>query len=189
VRNGLVKRGGVTSGNNTVNTRVHALPRALVIAASLSCVPFSVWIFGPYPRSILIGLVAAAIPIIPMYASGPRAFRRIRVVEGSILLVAGVCGFFVGLFLFVPAGVLLIIAGVADPGDGRQGAHVVGAVGAVVVILAAVGFSVASTRRTTPPPTCTSRRSHLTSMSSRTTTPLPTRPEPGSDMARPPYGT
>jgi hypothetical protein len=138
----FVKRGGMTSGDNTVNARVHASPRALVIAASLSWVPFTVWIFGPYPRPIVYGLVAAAIPMVPIFAGRRQVFRRICLIEGSILLVAGVCGFIVGLFVFLAAAILLVIAGFADPGAGRRRAHIAGAVGAVVVILAAVGFSV-----------------------------------------------
>ncbi|MEU1285439.1 hypothetical protein [Kitasatospora sp. NPDC005856] len=102
---------------------------AAVLATGLGTV-----LAGPFAGLFVITAIAAFFPLAAR--ESPRSFARACLVVGTGLLAWAVIGTIVGMFLFIPAGLLLIVATFADR-DNRPGARFALTVPLVAAVVAA----------------------------------------------------
>ncbi|MEW2139847.1 hypothetical protein AB0892_25230 [Streptomyces sp. NPDC005409] len=111
----------------------HSAQRALAVGAALAAAPFILWgVRDEYVAALYIttGACVAA----PLFlVRRAKAFVRACVIVGVALIPWGVLGVFLGLFLFWPSALLLLLAAIADPRKRPVVARVSGAVGALLL--------------------------------------------------------
>ncbi|MFF9865245.1 hypothetical protein ACF1G0_07455 [Streptomyces sp. NPDC013953] len=113
-------------------TDIHRMQRGLAAGAAVAAVLVVVWSLPTYfaPLHVLTA-VPVAVPLFLLRR--PAAFTRACVITGSALLAWGVLGVFMGLFLFWPAGILLLLAAWADPRRRPLTARIAGGAGVLVM--------------------------------------------------------
>ncbi|MGA5424651.1 hypothetical protein [Streptomyces lavendulocolor] len=123
-----------------VGTRVHRLQRALAAGAVIAALPVLLWTLTSYlfPLHVLMAM-AVAVPL--FLPRRPSAFTRVGVIVGLGLLALGLPGFLLGMFLFWPSALLLLLAAFADPRVRPVSARIMGVVGGLAAawFLAAFG--------------------------------------------------
>jgi hypothetical protein len=122
-------------------TDIHRVQRALAAGAAVAALLVVAWSLPTYfaPLHILTA-VPVAVPLFLLRR--PAAFTRACVLVGSALLAWGVLGVFMGLFLFWPAGILLLLAAWADPRRRPLTARIAGGTGALVLAAALTASAV-----------------------------------------------
>ncbi|PKV89866.1 hypothetical protein [Streptomyces sp. TLI_146] len=122
-------------------TGVHALQRALAVGAVLAGVP--VVLFGLWSNFSYLYLMAGASLTAPLLClRRPKHFTRACAIVGLVLIGWGVLGVFLGMFLFWPAAVLLLLAGFASPRRHPVTAWTMGGLGALVAAGVLTGAAV-----------------------------------------------
>ncbi|MEU4729028.1 hypothetical protein [Streptomyces sp. NPDC023588] len=111
----------------------HKTQRALGVGAALAAAPFLLWgVRDEYVAALY--LMTGACVAAPLFlVRRAKAFVRTCVIVGVGLIPWGALGVFVGLFLFWPSALLLLLAAVADPRKRPVVARVSGAVGALLL--------------------------------------------------------
>lgn len=109
-------------------TRVHGLQRALAAGAVIATFPVLLWTVTSYlfPLHVLTAL-SVAIPL--FLPRRPSAFARTSALVALALVVFGLVGFWLSMFLFWPSALLLLLAAFADPRLRPVSATAMGAVG------------------------------------------------------------
>ncbi|MFF1834775.1 hypothetical protein ACFVXE_11290 [Streptomyces sp. NPDC058231] len=77
-------------------------------------------LFTPFVGFVIIAMTAAAIPVAML--DHPKGFAQACLVVGAGLLAWATVGAIMGMFLFLPAAVLFLVAAYADGGN-RPGAR------------------------------------------------------------------
>lgn len=122
---------------------VHGLQRALAVGAVLAGMPVVVWgLWSGFSYLYLMTGASIAAPFLCLRR--PKHFVRACVMVGLVLIGWGVLGVFLGMFLFWPAAVLLLLAGFANPQRRPVTAWIAGGIGALVTagVLAGVAMFV-----------------------------------------------
>jgi hypothetical protein len=94
--------------------------RALVLAAAVTCALATAWLFaqsavnGNTPASGAAGVVITGLIGATAFA-GAGSFGRICLVAGLLLIPLAIVGVFLGMFVFLPATIILLAAWLADP--------------------------------------------------------------------------
>ncbi len=119
-------------GNQKVSTRQRSWALAGLAASGLGA---GLWIAMTQGLLFEIGASTAAVAVVPfVFLDRPRAFARACLVIGSALLAWALIGAIIGMFVFVPAALLLLVAAFVQPGS-RPGAWF----GVAVPLAVAVG--------------------------------------------------
>ncbi|MEV3990477.1 hypothetical protein AB0J57_16375 [Streptomyces sp. NPDC049837] len=117
----------------------HGLQRALAAGALIATLPVLFYALTSYVFVLhVLTAIAVAVPL--FLFSRAVAFTRACLIVGLALLPWGVLGFLLGMFLFWPAALLLLLAAFADPRRHAVAAKVLGVAGGLVMagFLAAV---------------------------------------------------
>ncbi|MFE9633606.1 hypothetical protein [Streptomyces sp. NPDC006463] len=111
--------------------RVHKVQRALAAGAVLTAAAPLLWGLGLTHIGALYALTGACVAI-PLFLRSTRAFTRGCLIVGIVLIPWGVLGVFIGMFLFWPSALLLLLAALGDPRERPVAALLSGIVGALV---------------------------------------------------------
>ncbi|MGW2204423.1 hypothetical protein [Streptomyces sp. NPDC001774] len=122
-------------------TSIHGGQRALAVCAVVAAAPVTLWGLDSYFAVVFV--LTGASTAFPLSLAYSRvAFRGAAVTIGVLLLVWGALGVFLGMFLFGPSAVLLLLAVLADPRARPVATKVTYGVGALLTtaMLALGGF-------------------------------------------------
>ncbi|MEV6550953.1 hypothetical protein AB0M57_19910 [Streptomyces sp. NPDC051597] len=119
----------------------HRQQRALAVCAALAGALVMLWGLPPYlgPLYVLTGLSTVS-PLLFLRRS--KSFVRACLAVGVRLVAWGALGILLGMFLFWPSAVLLLLAAFGNPKRRPVAAKVMGGVGALVTAGALVGAAV-----------------------------------------------
>ncbi|WP_327358132.1 hypothetical protein [Streptomyces sp. NBC_01304] len=114
--------------------KVHRRQRILVLVALATAVPGL--LLGGFSYFGAVHILVAPWIALPLVTRQPRRFRSICLVTGLALIVVGVLGLLLGLFVYVPAALVLLCA-TADPRSSRVRSRIaVGVAGGVAALIA-----------------------------------------------------
>lgn len=118
--------------------------RGMAVAAALIGVLDAIWFVRGGPGGG-IGVLFTFVAAIPGFAPA-RSFGRFCLAFGVVLFVTGVLGILLGLFVYVPVAVMLLLAWLADPGVMPRLAPLIAVVDAAVFVLMTIvlGTAIAS---------------------------------------------
>ncbi|MFF8268143.1 hypothetical protein ACF059_12185 [Streptomyces sp. NPDC016562] len=111
----------------------HRAQRALAVGAALAAVPFTLWGLRDEYTAALYLVTGPCVAAPLFFVRRAKAFVRACVIVGVSLIPWGVLGVFVGLFLFWPSALVLLLAAIADPRKRPVVARVSAAVGALLL--------------------------------------------------------
>ncbi|MFC9625823.1 hypothetical protein ACFTXM_39650 [Streptomyces sp. NPDC056930] len=112
--------------------RIHSVQRSLAVGAVLVAVPALLLGLDSYFAALF---VLTAMPVtVPIFLQrSPESFNRACMIVGLALVVWGVLGVFLGMFLYLPSALLLVLAALADPRRRPVAARVMGGAGGLVM--------------------------------------------------------
>lgn len=123
--------------------------RGLVVLAALAAGVAAVWAVTEATTALLLLYVPwPVVAVLPVLMWDQRAFRRACLAVGSCLVVVGVLGTVLGLFIFIPAG-LAVLAAAATGGRLTW----VGAAVSGVIALVTLGYGISQVVPLYGPPT------------------------------------
>jgi hypothetical protein len=128
------------TGGTPSTRRVPWWRRGLAVAAAVIAVLAAVWLIkgGPGGGGGILVTFLAGVPAF----SGSRSFGRACLSFAVVLFVIGVVGALLGLFVYLPVAVMLLLAWLADPDARPRLALLVAVVDAVAFVLMAVVLGV-----------------------------------------------
>ncbi|MFE7793755.1 hypothetical protein [Streptomyces sp. NPDC057460] len=105
--------------------RSHWVQRSLAVGAVLVAVPALLFGLDSYLAALF---VLTAMPVtVPIFLQRrPESFNRACAIVGLMLVVWAVLGVLLGMFLFLPSALLLVLAAFADPRRRPVAARVMG---------------------------------------------------------------
>jgi len=116
--------------------RVEEWRRALLVAAAVAGGLIAVWGIADYGAvfALPLFLVGVAAPLGPLLVRGRRDFAACSIAIGLVVLVVALLMLGLGLVVYIPTGLVLVLAGAAEwePAFGMAGA--------VIAVLAVGGF-------------------------------------------------
>jgi hypothetical protein len=119
-----------------LQVRVEEWRRALLVAAALTGGLIAVWGIADFGAvaALPLFLVGAVVPLGPLLIRGRRDFAACSIAIGLVVLVLALLMLGLGLVVYIPTGLVLVLAGAAewDPAFGMAGA--------VIAVLAVGGF-------------------------------------------------
>lgn len=118
--------------------RIHRCQLWIAAGAVVAAAPGLLFALDSYVGGLFVFTVMSI--VVPLFLTrNPRAFTRVCVTIGLVLGVLSVLGVMLGMFVFLPSAVLLLLAAGADPRKRPVAARVLGAVGGLVLAGAVAG--------------------------------------------------
>jgi hypothetical protein len=115
--------------------------RGLALAALIISILATVWAIAGGPGGS-IGAIPTFLAAIPVYVAA-RSFGRAALTVALVITVLGVLGVLLGMFIYLPAAILLFLAWLSDPRPRPRIAAVLAGLGYAMLIAMTVIWSVA----------------------------------------------
>ncbi|MFG1651769.1 hypothetical protein ACGFIE_17770 [Micromonospora sp. NPDC049275] len=131
------------SGPTLAPAAAPTLARLLTCGALLTSALAAAWLTSEYPWMWFIAWFPSVLVAIPLGIKQARAFRVTCWVVVGLLLVLAVLGLLFGLFVHLPAAVILALATAVDPQKAPRRTKAAARLGPLVAAVASVAWALA----------------------------------------------